>query len=254
MLQRLKHLARSLTRGTRLDRELDAEMRFHIDMETEKHVQHGESPADARRRALRTFGGTERFKEECRDTRGGASFEQLLRDLRYAGRTLGKNWGFTAIAVLTLSLGIGANATIFSIVDAAFFARYPLTAPDRLLRIYAEDRVRQAQQLGFSAPKFELFRAHQSSFTALAAANYNGFALVTGAEPEQVNGASVTSNFLDTFGARPILGRFFGPDEEIGGRSVVLGETLWRTRFHADPAVIGRNVTLSGAIYQVIGV
>ena len=162
-----------------MDRELDAEVRFHIEMEAEKNARLGLPAAEARRRAMKSFGAMERFKEECRDARGVSRVEQLAQDVRYAARTLRKNAGFTAIAVLTLGLGVGANTAIFSVIHAAFFAQYPLEAPDRLIRVYTEDRERQTRQLGFSAPKFELFRAQQTAFTALGAANYNVFTLVT---------------------------------------------------------------------------
>ena len=179
---------------------------------------------------------------------------ELTGDFRYAARTLRTNPGFALVAILTLALGIGANTAIFSVVNAAFFARYPIDDPGRLVRVYGEDVPRNTRQLGFSLPKFEFFRQHQTAFSDLAAVNFNGFTLVRGAEAEQVAGAAITSNFLTTSGVRPIAGRFFHPHEETGVRLAVLGEEFWRERFAADPAVIGQTLTLSGQTYAIVGV
>jgi predicted permease len=248
------HRLRSLVFGRVLDRELDAEVRFHIEMETQKYIREGMTPHEARTRAFRNFGPIEKHKEEARETRGVMRFEELVRDVSYGTRTLIKHPGFALLAILTLGLGIGANTAIFSVMNAAYFSRYPLNEPERLLRVYGEDRQRGTTQLGFSLPRFECFREHQTSFSSFAAANYNGFALDGRNGAEQVPGASVTSDFFETFGASPLLGRFMRRDEELGGRVVVLGEEMWRGRFGASPGVLGQSLTLSGNIYTVIGV
>ena len=250
MLRRL----RALVSGRRLDRELDAELRFHIEMETEKYVAQGLSPDEARARAWRNFGPLARHTEDTRDQRGVRAFEQLLQDVRYGLRILVKHPGFAALSVLTLGLGIGANTAIFSVIDAAYFARYPLRDPERLLRVYNDDRERGATQITFSLPRYAFFREHQTSFDGFAAGQYNGFALETRGEAEQVAGAWITSEFLTTFGASPIIGRFMRADEELGGRVAVLGEEMWRARFGASPNVLGQTLTLSGTVYTIVGV
>ena len=245
---------RSLWKGAELDRGLHAEVRFHIEMETEKYIRQGMAPAAARTRALRNFGPMEKHKEETREARGTMWIDELVQDLRYCGRTIARNPGFASIAVLTLALGIGANTAIFSVVNAAFFAPYKVSEPDRLVRLLGQDLKRELRQLAFSVPKIELIREQQQSFSAFGAMSYLPLTLQTKADPEQVIGAITTSAFLDTFGATPLAGRFFRADEERGSNVVVLGEDLWRSRFAADPGTIGRSITLSGNAYIVIGV
>jgi predicted permease len=246
---------RSWWRGGRLDRELHAEVRFHIEMETEHHIRQGMTPAEARRRAFRNFGPMEKHKEETREARGLMWLDELMQDARYAARAFVKSPGFFLIAVLTLALGIGANTAIFSVINAAFFAPYGLSAPERLVRLWGQDLPRNITQLVFSVPKYELMRDQQTSFDAFGATTSLGQTLlVNGREPIQVNGALATASFLDAFGATPIAGRFFRGDEERGAPVAVLGEDLWRSRFAANPAIVGGPITLDGAVYTVIGV
>ena len=179
---------------------------------------------------------------------------EVPRNAAYAFRMMRRAPGLAFIGVITLALGIGANAAIFSVVNAAFFARYPIDDPERLVRLYGEDVPRNTRQLGFSLPKFEFFRRHQESFSELAGANFNGFTWVRGAEAEQLAGAAISSNFLHAFGVRPIAGRFFHANEETGVRLTVLGEEFWRGRFAADPNVVGQTMTLNGHPYTIVGV
>jgi predicted permease len=246
---------RSWWRSERLDRELNAEVRFHIEMETEKYVRQGMTPAAARRHALRNFGPMEKHKEETRDARGLMSIDELIQDVRYSVRAFTKSAGFAAIAIGTLALGIGANTAIFSVINAAFFAPYGVKEPERLVRLWGQDLKRNILQLGFSVPKYEVIRDQQTSFESLGAATQLAQTLLLdGTEPIQINGALATSSFLEAFGARPMAGRFFRDDEERGANVAVLGEDIWRSRFAADPAIVGRGITLDGAAYTVIGV
>jgi len=241
--------------GGQLDRELNAEVRFHIEMETDKYVAQGVDPATARRMALRNFGPMEKHKEETRDARGTMRFEELVQDVRYSVRTFFKSPGFAGVAILTLSLGIGANTAIFSVVNAAFFAPYGVRQPEQLVRLWGQDLKRNQLQLGFSVPKYELIRDQQTSFASFGAVTAIAQTLLLdGREPIQVNGSFTTSSFLDTFGATPLAGRFFRAEEERGAGVAVLGENLWRTRFGADPSVVGRAITLDSAIYTVVGI
>ena len=180
--------------------------------------------------------------------------KQLWRDLRFAARILWKNPGFAAVAIITLALGIGANTAIFSVLQGAFFAKYEIKDPDELLRLYGEDRGRNLAQLNLSVPKFKFVRDQQTVFTGLGGANFAGFTFLDEDKPVQLNGAFTTANFLQTFGATPVLGRFFEQAEEEGAPVAVLSETLWRERFAADPAVLGRGIILSGVSYTIIGV
>jgi putative ABC transport system permease protein len=181
--------------------------------------------------------------------------KNLAQDLRFGFRILWKHPGFGAVAILTLAFGIGANTAIFSVLQAAFFAQYPIKDPDALLRVYGDERARNLSRLNLSVPKFEFVRDQQTVFTGLAGANFAAFTLIEGSEPPvQINGAYATANFLQTFGATPIIGRFFEPAEEKGAPMVVLSETLWRNRYGANPGVIGRGINLSGVSYTCIGV
>ena len=245
---------RSWWRGVELDRELNAEVRFHLEMETEKYVRQGMAPEAARARAIRNFGPMEKHKAETREARGTMWFDELVQDVRYSLRTFIKNPGFAAIAILTLALGIGANTAIFSVINAAFFAPYGVQAPERLVRLWGQDLKRNIAQLSFSVPKYELLRDQQTSFASFGAMTNLAQTLIVGSEPVQVNGAFSTSTFLEAFGATPLFGRFFRTDEERGANVAVLGEEIWRARFAADPSVVGRAVTLDGGIFTIIGV
>ncbi|MGH9218138.1 MAG: ABC transporter permease, partial [Vicinamibacterales bacterium] len=217
-------------RGERLDRELNAEVRFHIEMEAEKYVRQGMTPAEARRNAFRNFGPVEKHQEETRDARGLMWLDALIQDARYAVRAFVKSPGFSAIAIVTLALGIGANTAIFSVINAAFFAPYGLKEPEQLVRLWGQDLKRSITQLGFSVPKYEVIREQQTSFESLGAMTQLARTLLlNGGEPIQVNGARSTSSFLDGFGATPIAGRFFRADEEHGANVAVIGEDIWRT-------------------------
>ena len=244
----------SLIRHGELDRGLNAEVRFHIEMETEQNIKLGMSPDEARLKALRSFGPMEKHKEETRDARGSMWLEALIQDLRYCARSFVKSPGFAAIASLTLALGIGANTAIFSVINAAFFAPYGIEQPERLVRLWGQDLSRNILQLGFSVPKYEVIRDQQTSFASLgAAAQLPRTLLLNGQEPIQINGALVTSTFLDAFGAVPIAGRFFHAAEERGAVAVI-GEALWRQRFSARETVIGESLAVDGVSYTVIGI
>ena len=180
--------------------------------------------------------------------------KDLWRDLRFGARILWKRPGYAAVAIITLALGIGANTAIFSVLQGAFFAQYPIKEPDQLLRVYGEDRGRNLTQLNMSVPKFEFVRDQQTCFSGFGAANFTGFTFLNEAEPVQVIGAFATANFLQTFGATPVLGRFFEQAEEEGAPVAVLSETFWRKHFAADPAVLGRSIMLSDVSYTIIGV
>jgi putative ABC transport system permease protein len=177
-----------------------------------------------------------------------------MQELGHAWRRLMKSPGFTSAAVVALALGIGANTAIFSVLYAAFFVPYAVDEPDRLLRIYGEDPSRDISQLNFSVPKFELARAQQTVFTGFDAANQTAFTLLDQGDAVQVSGAWITSGFLQTFGARPKLGRFFEASEEKGAPVAVISETLWHSRFASDPGVIGRKLALAGATSTIVGV
>jgi putative ABC transport system permease protein len=180
-----------------------------------------------------------------------------LQDLRYAARALRKSPGFTAIAALTLALGVGATTAIFSVVNAVMLRPLPFTEPDRLVRILESNVERGWTTFGVSHPNFLDWRAQSRAFESLAATSNAGFTWTANGEAEVVPGQSVTATFLPTLKIAPALGRNFLDEEDRPGgntRVVLLGDGFWRRGFGADPAVVGRTITLNSQPYTVVGV
>ena len=249
-----RRLLGTISLGT-ADREMSDELDSHIQHMADEDVARGVPQDEAYRRARVKFGSVEAIKEQYRDQRGLPAIETAVGDVRHAARLIRKNPAFASVAIVSLALGIGANTAIFSVIDAAFFAPYGIRESERLMRLWGQDAPRNALQLGFSVPKYELLRDQQTSFESFGATTgLSQTLLLHGVEPIQINGALSTSSFLDTFGATPIAGRFFRADEERGASVAVLGESIWRERFGADHSVVGRSITVDGAIYTVIGV
>jgi putative ABC transport system permease protein len=177
-----------------------------------------------------------------------------MNDLKFALRQLRKSPGFTALAVLTLALGIGMNTAIFSLIHDLFLRRLPFSEPERVVRIYGEAKERDLKELPFSVPKFWHYRDGQTVFSSIAAERGNGFILTEIGEPVQLFGRNVTANYFDLLGIHPILGRTFLPEEEAKGDVVMVTENFWRKRLNSDPTVLGRSITLNGVPNAIIGV
>jgi putative ABC transport system permease protein len=243
-----------LFRRGRLEAEMTAEMAHHLELEIEDRIASGMTPAEARRTALRDFGGVERWKEEGRAARGLGGWDALRQDLRYAGRTLAGSPGFVAVAVLTLGLGIGATTAVFSVVDGLLLEPLGYGAPDRIVRLlgYMEDG--SGRGTISQANYFDLMDASETlAFGALYDEYRPTLRLEDGAL--KVTGASVGDRYFEVLGLVPQLGRFFLPEEAEGGSSrVVLSDGLWRETFGGDPGVIGRVIDLNGYPYTVVGV
>ena len=246
---------RSLFRKAELDRELDAELRSYLDLLTEEKVKAGMSPEQARRQARLELGGMEQVKMKVREVRSGTTLETVWQDVRYGLRMLRKNPGFTAVAVLTLALGIGANTAIFSVVNGVLLRPLPYFEPDRLVQIKPQwnDSV-----FGTISPRayFGLLERTES-FQTVAIHRLTSINLFEDeGEPERVAGARMTPSLLDGLGIRPTLGRALQPGEEFAGshRVALLSDRLWKRRFGADPAVLGRSLKMSNNSYEIIGV
>lgn len=259
-LRKLFHVEQ-LDRSLDLDGKLDAEMWFHVERETEKHVRAGVRPQDARRAALREFGAVELAKEECRDEYPSQLMAQFWRDVRFGLRMLRKTPGFTAVAVLTLALGIGATTAIFSVVDAVLLRPLPFSNASNLVLIqntYASTSVANFPKVGLSPGDFADWRLHAREVTDVAAYSSIsiGFNLTGQTDPLRVRAAYASANLFSMLGIRIVVGRDFVPEEEkIGGDpSIILSHRLWQTRFGSDPGVVGRLVDLDGSGYTVIGV
>ncbi|MGH9719825.1 MAG: ADOP family duplicated permease [Bryobacteraceae bacterium] len=245
----------SLTRQS--DSALREELELHIAMQTEDNIRMGMSPQDAARTARLKFGGFEAAKELYRDQRGVPFLDMLGQDLRYALRGMRRSPGFTALAVLSLGIGIGANTAIFSVVNGVLLRPLTYSEPDRL---FAVREVIINNGVTSTPPANPLhvqeWKKRCPSLQSVSAARMTVFSLFAGGEAEQLAGAQVSPAFFDTVGVHPQMGRTFGDDEAERGRDnvVLITDPLWRRRFGADPAIIGKTILLSGQSYQVAGV
>ena len=240
----------------RRERELAAEIETHLQMHVEDNLRAGMSAEEARREALMKLGGVEQTKEIYRDRRGLPLLETLFQDLRFAGRMLAKNPGFTAVAVLTLALGIGANTAIFSVVNGVLLKPLPYPQPDRLVSLFLHGRGLDRGVMGVA--DFLALNERQKAFEQVAAFSPSpiGFTLTGLGSPQMIPGTSVTSDFFSVLGIQPVLGRSFLPAEgKPGGNlSAIVSHRFWEQFLHADPAAIGSAIKLDGKTYTVIGV
>src|SRR5919109_3735485 len=182
-----------------------------------------------------------------------------MNDLKFALRQLRKSPGFSLVAVLTLALGIGLNTTIFSLINDLFLRGLPFREPSRIVHLDNGDKARDLADVGISAPRYQLYRDGQTIFDGLAAENSaaqnsSPFTLTGLADPVQIFGGRVTSNYFDVLGVRPILGRNFLPKEEESADVALVTKNFWQKRLGGDPNVIGRSITLDGTPHTIIGV
>ncbi|MEK6320628.1 MAG: ABC transporter permease [Acidobacteriota bacterium] len=256
MLRRISDALRSLFLKDKVERDLDEELRFHIDMETEKNVGRGMSHREARLQALRRFGGVEKFKEECRDVRGGGLIESLLQDTRYGARILLLNPGFTGVAVLTLALGIGANTAIFSVIYGVLMRPLPYTDGNQLVFVQQQAPLARVLNLPFSVKEVHDYREQNQTLDAVVEHHTMNFTLLGGNEPQRVQTGVVSANFFDVLGVTPIVGRTFVPgDEEHGSDAVlVLSHKYWQQSHGGDPAIVGRIFQMNNRAHTVIGI
>ena len=247
---------RAILRRSRVEGEMDVELRAHMESYAEDLMRGGISREEAQRRARMEFGGVERVKEECRESRGVHFVESLTQDLRFALRMLRKSPGFTAVAVLTLALGVGANSAIFSFVYGILLAPLPYKNPSRL--IVLNETTPRVGMVSVSYPNFLDWRAQSREFSQFAAAYSVGFnlAAVGISQPENISGEAVSPNFLSMLGVDPFLGRDFEASEEKTGTApvVLLSYELWKSHFGADRNALGRTILLDGRSYAVVGV
>jgi putative ABC transport system permease protein len=253
LLSSLFHRVRGVVRAETIHREIDEEVRFHIEMRIEENIRHGMSPEEARRDAERRFGNLTRMKERGYEVRGGRWLETLWLDLRYGTRMLVRNPGFTLVVVLTLALGIGANTAIFSFINALLFKPLRGVAePERLVQ------VSRTEGRGFSScsyPDYLDYRDHNTVMSGLAVKADGTFNLNTGREADRVEGELVSGNFFNVLGVKSELGRLLAPSDASEDRLVaVISYGLWQQRFGADPDVIGRAIKLNAYDYIVVGV
>ena len=260
MLSEIRHRLRALFRRDSLERELHDELRFHLDHEVEKLVRSGLPPDEAARRARLSFGGVDRITEEARDARGVAFVESALQDLRYALRGLRARPAFTAGIVLTLGLGIGANAAMFGIVDTLLFRPPPyLEAPDEVHRVYlfwSQDGELRTERNTQYARYLDL-RRWTRTLSGIAAFQTRELAIGEGDDVREMPVTVASASYFDFFDARPALGRFFSAAEDsvpMGTPVVVLGHAFWQTRFGGRPDVLGEEIRIGQTLCTIVGV
>jgi putative ABC transport system permease protein len=245
-----------LRRRNKLEEQLEKEMRFHLDRHTADLIGQGHDPAEARRRARLALGGPEQVKEDCRDARGTRWLEELWQDIRYAARTLRQRPAFTAVSALTLALGIGASTAIFSAVNPILFEPLPYPHASRIMMIWDTF---QGSRSDLTFHTYRELAARSRSFDAMAVMEPCHLTMSGAAQPERFDGQSVSAGYFRALGISPALGRDFreGQDSDDrfkGPHVTILSDALWRRRFGGDSGMVGRQITLDGDLYTVIGV
>src|SRR5438270_3755441 len=248
---------RALFRRRRLEDDLDDELRSHLEMAVELNVRKGMSPADAGREALLSFGGLEQTKEIYRDQRGLPMIETTLQDLRFGLRMLRRSPGFSILAILCLTLGIGANAAVFSWIEGILFRPYPAVAhQERLVAIGGTSRD-EPRGTPLSWPDFQDLQRSCTLCETVFVSKITGTTLSIGYRAERTTGSIVSANYFDAIGVHPILGRGFLPEEDTGQSAhpvAVISYQLWQGRFKGDPQIIGKTQRLNGVLHTIVGV
>jgi putative ABC transport system permease protein len=246
-----------------VEREVDSELAFHLEMRVRELLEQGMTPVDARRAALERFGDVDRITTACRDIgrrrnrdmRRTEWLAELRHDLRYAVRGLRSSPGFTAVALLTLAMGIGASTTIFSVANTVLLRPFPYREPDRIVRLYETNP--STETFGISEPNYLDWRQRVRGMSQLAAFTGRNASLLGDGDPVELAALVATPSLFPLLGVRPLLGRVFRDEEAKPGapaRVVLLSYALWQTRFGGDRGVVGRTLNLGGTSYEVIGV
>jgi predicted permease len=244
-LSMLLHRVKALLWRRRLDRDLEEELRFHVEMLNQANTAH------------RRFGNVTSFKEACREMWTLGSIEIFWQDIRYALRTLRKSPAFTGVAVFALALGIGANIAIFSVVNAVVLKPLPYRDPGKLTLLWGNVKRTIVERRGASYPDFVDWRKQSKSFVDMAVYDGVSFTLTGADEPERIDGEFVSASYFPILGVSPILGRTFLPSEDVvpmRDAVVILSEGLWKRRYGADPGIIGKSIRTSTRSYTVVGV
>ena len=255
-IQTLASRTRSWLSPRQAEQDFEHEIETHLNMLTDENVRRGMSPEEARRAARIRLGGLTQLRDTNRELRGLPMIETFLQDARYALRMLRKNPGFTAVAVLTLALGIGANTAIFSVVYAVLFKPLPYAQPNQLFNVFEVQSQAGVKGTGWSYANFAELREQNHVFTDMAGSQQHQLTLTGKGEPAVVNTSVITPELFSLFGAKPLMGRvFFSEDGKPGAPAVViLSENLWRGSFGADPHIIGSSINLDKRTFTVVGI
>src|SRR5579862_496754 len=239
------------------DSGLDEEMQLHRELRAREMLNGGMNSKEAQESAQRRFGNSPQLREESRDMWGWSWLENILRDLRYATRMLRKNPGFTAVAILTIALGIGVNTAVFSVVNAALVKSLPYPGSNRIVHLWETYQGHSiASQREASWPNYQDWLQKYHAFDAMAGYTFTPFSITDSGEPAVLPGGAITSSFFGVLGVHPVAGRDFAPsDEQTGaGHVAILSNGLWQRKFGASDSAIGSSMDLSGVNYTIIGV
>ena len=255
MLRWIQTRLSSLFRRGRYERELDSELRFHLDMLTEQNIRMGLPPDQARRAALLSFGEVDRVKDDVRDTWLSRVAETLVQDVRYGLRSIGRSRGFACVIALTMGLGIGANAAIFSVVNGVLLKPLPYADGHELIALSQHEPLAGEADMGFSYKEILDYRTARSLEGVVEFHNM-WFILLGRAEPQRVSTGVVSANFFDILGVKPMYGRtFVDADDRPGAPAVlVLSHAYWKDSFGGDPTIVGKVFQMNDRPHQVIGV
>ncbi|HSY30371.1 MAG TPA: ABC transporter permease [Verrucomicrobiae bacterium] len=253
----LRSLASSLLHRSQIEGDLDEELRAHIANRADDLERSGLPRTEAERRARIEFGGQERYKEECREERGGVWLASLWTDVRFGLRMLSKSRGFSVVAVITLALGIGANAAIFSMVNALLLHPYHFRDLDALVRVWEDRGIDEGYDARYVAPAdAKELSTHGELFESIATYEIRSFSLGAGSEIQPALGCRVTANFFDVLSVSPTAGRLFSPGEEQPGddQVAIVSDGFWKRRYAADPHLLGEKISLNGRMYSIVGI
>jgi predicted permease len=246
---------RALFHKKRSEQEMDDEMRFHLERQTEQNIARGMSPKDARFAALRQFGNMGQIKEKCRDGWGVRFVNELAQDLRYGLRQLRRNPGFTAVAILTLALGIGANTAMFSVINAVLLTPLPYRSPNQLAMLWTQDLSQNVREGRAAFWSVEQWRQQSRTFAQMAVFDPASVTLTGGDRAERIGVAQVSPNFFQLLGIQPVVGRVFSRREsEQRQRLVLISHRFWQTHFGGSQIAIGSTLEIDAVPYRVIGV
>ena len=254
-MSRVRDRLRGLFRRQAVLRDIDDELRSHIELAAEENRRRGMDAGEARARAEASFGSVAAVRDAAYDVRGGGALEAVWHDLRFAARTLRRNPAVTASALLTWALGIGATVAVFSVVYPVLLRGLPFPAADRLVSV-RETCLPKLTNFAVSAGNFLTWREQAREFDLLAASSVRSLTASGAGEPERVRALAVTAGFFELYGVVPILGRGLLPDEDAPGRDAVavLTHGFWQRRFGGDPSAVGRTLVLDDRSYTVVGI
>ncbi len=245
-----------LLRRKQFDRDLEEEMRLHLELRQQEQTEAGLAPDEAHYAARRQFGNEALLKEVSREMWGWNWFEHLNQDLRYGLRTMLRSPGFAAVAGVTLALGIGANTAIFSVVNRVLLRPLPYEDADKLMTVWGYNRTRGFNTDQVSPLDFADWRSENHVFESMAASTEAAYTLTGVGEPSLLIAYSFSADYFHVLGVAPLVGRTFLPEEEQPGKNhvAVLSYSLWQSRFGGDRRLVGKTIALDGTPYTVVGI